>query len=51
MTNNDEQNKNPIKENLNQQFQELGSKIKLPEDLKEETFNTIDSFNLLGDFS
>jgi len=47
--NKDKPEKTPIWENLEEQFQQLGSDQKVPEDLKEEVFGTLDSLNLFGD--
>ena len=49
MTDKNNQHKNPIKENLQEQFEQLESKVEAPVDLKKEVFSTLDSFNLLGD--
>ncbi|KAA3627409.1 MAG: hypothetical protein DWQ02_19890 [Bacteroidetes bacterium] len=45
----DKYNKNDIRENLEQQFQQLNADLEKPEDLKKEVFNTLDSLTLLGD--
>ena len=40
---------NPIRDNLQNQFQQLGAKSTQPEELREEVFNTLDTLTLLGD--
>ena len=48
---NNKQKKTEIQENLEEQFQKLGSEEKAPEGLKKEVFNTLDTLQLLGDFA
>ncbi len=41
------QEKNPIKSNLEQIFSELKPEIEVPEDLKEEVFQTVEEEKLI----
>lgn len=40
---------NKIRENLEEKFKQLLPDDNAPEELKEEVFNTLDTFNLMGD--
>lgn len=48
--NKEEKLSDKVEKKLENQFQELNESTKLPEDLKKEVFNTLDTLTLLGDF-
>ena len=49
--NNENKNINGLHHNLEKQFQNLKGKGKLPEEVKKDVFNTLDTLNLIADIT